>query len=296
MLNQNKKLKVLLGCLFYRDFTGSEMYVYELAKELNNLGHEVTIVSPNTNGPLNFISQNLGIRVLNFSQLPIQEKFDIIHSQHYPVTEELLKHFDNTPFICSIHSEVISLENPVVSEKILKYISIRPQIKDHIVSNFGVDASKIEIIYNPVDQERFNLNDTTSSKSVLFVGTLDYLREKTIFDLVDYTKNTDKELWIVGKNHSTYLPQLLKFDHVKYHESTREVENFTKSCGETAGILLGRTTIEGWMCGKKGWIYNVNNQGEIQTKELHDVPNDIQKFYSKNVINQVLNCYYEIIN
>ena len=294
MSNQNKKFKILLGCLFYREFTGSEMYVYEVAKSLKELGHDISIISPNVNGPLNYITQNLGIRVLNFQQIPLQESFDVIHTQHYPVTEELLKHFSNTPFISSIHSEVLSLENPIVSEKIIKYIAIRPQIKTYITSNFDIDEKNVEIIYNPIDQNRFNLKETITTNSVLFVGTLDYLREKTIFDILNHTKTTNQEFWLVGKNHSTYLSQLLKHPHFRYFTDTRDVEKFTKSCGETAGILLGRTTIEGWMCGKKGWIYDVDSRGEIISKNLHEIPNDVEKFYSKNVINQIVKLYHEI--
>jgi hypothetical protein len=39
-----------------------------------------------------------------------------------------------------------------------------------------------------------------------------------------------------------------------------------KNCKET-GIMLGRTTIEGWMCIRGGWIYNVDN-GNIVNKSL----------------------------
>ena len=39
---------------------------------------------------------------------------------------------------------------------------------------------------------------------------------------------------------------------------------------------MGRTTIEGWMCGKKGWIYDVDSKGEIISKNLHEIPNDME--------------------
>ena len=48
---------------------------------------------------------------------------------------------------------------------------------------------------------------------------------------------------------------------------TPEIEKFVKECDETAGILLGRTTIEGWMCGKPSWIYKVDSGGFILSKE-----------------------------
>jgi glycosyltransferase involved in cell wall biosynthesis len=39
----NRRIKVLLSCLFFRGFTGSELYVYELAKSLMKLNCSVTV-------------------------------------------------------------------------------------------------------------------------------------------------------------------------------------------------------------------------------------------------------------
>jgi hypothetical protein len=100
-------------------------------------------------------------------------------------------------------------------------------------------------------------------------------------NLVDYTRSEGRELWLVGKNHSNYLINLLSNSHVKYFDSTYDVEPFVKNCKETAGILLGRTTIEGWLCGKPGWIYDVDGSGNIRGKILYQVPDDINKFDSK---------------
>ncbi len=114
--------------------------------------------------------------------------------------------------------------------------------------------------------------------------------------MINYTKDSNKELWLVGKNQSDYLPELLKHPHVKYYEATPNVDNFIHRCSETAGILLGRTTIEGWMCGKPGWIYNVNSNGEIIDKEFFEVPNDLEKFKSGNVTSKIKTEYLNILN
>jgi hypothetical protein len=296
LLNKKKKLKVLIGCLFFREFTGSEMYVYELSKNLLKLNCEVHIISPNINGPLTNMGLELGLKIHSFLSPPINEKFDIIHGQHYPVVEALIKMFPNTPKICTIHSEVISLENPIQDISIFKYIAIRPEIKEHLISNFNILPKQIEIIYNPIDETRFNTNNTKDDGYVLFIGTIDFLRKNTIFDLIKYSKSINKELWIVGKNHADYLNEITSNSHVKYYNDTYNVESFVKNCSETAGILLGRTTIEGWLCGKSGWIYNVDNIGNIINKELHQVPSDIENFYSKNIVINIKKEYLKILN
>lgn len=325
-ITKNTKLRVLIGCLNFNSFTGSELYVYELAKELVKQNCEVHICS-NIGNPLGNMAKQLGIKLHNLQEPPgfklgdgqwklkspqgeivsqpntlyklSDINFDVIHLNHKPVTEHLLRLYPDTPVICSIHSEVIALEHPVISPQIKKYIAIRPEIKQFMVEQFNIDPNMIEVIYNPIDSTRFKVSNTgnkNDKKKVLFVGTIDYLRRAAIEDLVKMTKEENKELILVGKNNDMYLPSLLTENpHVKYHEATKNVEAFVKDCDETAGILLGRTTIEGWMCGKKGWIYNVDSSGNVLGKELHDIPNDIDKFKSDVVANKIYKEYVELI-
>jgi hypothetical protein len=83
---------------------------------------------------------------------------------------------------------------------------------------------------------------------------------------------------------------------VRYYGPTHSVEGYIHNCSETAGILLGRTTIEGWMCGKKGWIYDVDNEGNIKSKKLFDIPDDLDKFYSSNVTKKIKDIYIKVLN
>lgn len=320
-INNGEKLNVLISCLLFREYTGSEMYVFELAKNLKKFNCDVTVVSTNIDGPLSKKAQKLGIKVKHISQTPgykmgdgkfivntqngpqistpnqfykIDEvHFDIIHCQHKPIVELMCSLYPTIDKISTIHSEVINLENPVKHPSIKKYIAIRPEIKDYIIKNFNIESELIEVIYNPIDNDKFNNIGIKNDGYTLFVGTIDYLRKKTLFDLVEYTKLQNKELWIVGKNQSDYLAELKSNNHVKYFDSTYDIEKFVKNCDETSGILLGRTTIEGWMCGKPGWIYNIDNFGNILNKNKFEVPYDLDKFNSMEVSNKI---YKEIIN
>ena len=322
-LTIDSHLKVLISCLFFKTYTGSEMYVYELAKNLKKLNCDVTILS-DINGPLSNIAKTQGIKVLPFNQPPgyklgdgkwgfntpqgfqpsqpnlmykvSEVDFDIIHTQHTPITNQICQLYPNTDKISTIHSEVIELENPVINQSIKKYICIRPEIQNHIINHYDISKDDTTIIYNPIDNVRFNKKNTKDNGYILFVGTIDYLRESTIKDLVEYSKIKNKELWLVGDNKSTYLNELLTNGTVKYFNSTPKIEDFVKNCSETAGILLGRTTIEGWMCGKSGWIYDVDSQGNIINKELHQPPTDIQKFYSMDVAKKIKEEYIKILN
>jgi glycosyltransferase involved in cell wall biosynthesis len=322
-LTLESPIKVLLSSLFFKTFTGSEMYVYELARGLKSLNCDVTVLS-DIEGPLSKIANQQGIKTLPFSNPPGYKlgdgkwgfntpegvvtsqpnmmykmsdvNFDIAHVQHNPISKQVCDMYPNIPKISTIHSEVIELENPYIHNSIKKYICIRPEIQKHVVTNFNIVESDTEVIYNPIDTKRFNTNNIKNYPYVLFVGTIDYLRENTIRDLVEYSKSINKELWLVGENKSNYLPELLGFSHVKHFPATNKVEEYVKNCSETAGILLGRTTIEGWLCGKSGWIYNVDNSGNIINKNKHEVPSDVYKFNSIEVAKKIKEEYIKILN
>ena len=256
-IDKNNKLRVLIGCLNFNGYTGSELYVFELAKQLINEGCEVSVCS-NIGQPLLSAANKLGIKTYSLQEPPgfklgdgkwklkttngdvdsqpntlyklIDIDFDIVHLNHKPVTEHLMRLYPNTPMICSIHSEVINLEEPVISPEIKKYIAIRPEIKEHIVDKFGISNSDIEVIYNPIDNSRFKVipnKEVRDKKRILFVGTIDYLRRSALQDLVDTTRESNQELWIVGKKNDTYLDDMIRNqDHVKYFEPTPNVEKY----------------------------------------------------------------------
>ena len=318
-LRKNEKLKILIACLNFNDFTGSELHVYELAKSLKELGHSVTICS-NVGGDIEKRVKALGIETYPSNEPPgfkvgdgelslktpqgpvLMEKgqlykisdgnFDVMHLHHKPITEQFLKMYPTTPVVTTIHSEVIDLEHPVKEDRVSHYICIRPEIQDYIVGKFGIDVKKTSVIYNPFDTTRFKPTQKPKNQKerVLFVGTIDYLRQNAILDLVKETEKNNQELWIVGRKRTSILDNL-GLDHVKYFEPTWSVESYIEQCDITAGILLGRTTIEGWLCGKPGIIYDIDESGEIKSKKLHNPPEDINKFSSKTIIGEIIKTY-----
>lgn len=321
-----QKIKVLLSCLSFKNFTGSEVYVYELAKSLQNQNCQVTIMSQ-IGGPLTQLAKKEGIRCVSFDEAPgfklgdgkwnyvnpqgktevsqptvmykvAEVDFDIIHAQHTPVVEKILSMYPTIDKICTIHSEVMPkrLEDPIDHESIKRYIAIRPEIKDHLIKKFDIESDQIDVIYNPVDKNKFTLKNSQDQNYVLFVGTIDYLRRETIMDLIDYTKENNKELWLVGEDNSDYAGSLTSYSHVRRFPSTWDITPFLQNCSETAGIQLGRTTIESWMSGKKAWIYKVDSYGKILSKDLTEAPIDMEKFYSQNVAKQMRETYVKVLS
>ena len=118
---------------------------------------------------------------------------------------------------------------------------------------------------------------------MVYFGFIILLKSKVPVPEVVQTK-----LVIVGKENGVDVKSLINgSEFVTYHPSTLDVEKYTKNCSETASILLGRTTVEGWLCGKAGWIYDVDASGQIKGKTLYEVPEDIDKFRADNVAKEI---------
>jgi len=320
---KERKLKLLVGCLQFNGLTGSEISTLETVKGLAKAGCDVSVISSNVSDKFKAICKPLGIKTYTLSEPPgfkrgdgkwgfntpngfepskvdmlykIEDvRFDVIHTNHTPITEYLLKLYPDGIFVNIVRSEVIDLENPIIDDRIKRYIAIRPSIKRHMMDNFGIPEDKIDIIYNAFDMNRFKkktLPSGTNRKVTLFVGTMDYLRRKAIEDLVIKCQESNKELWLVGKDTDGYGNALSRAnEHVKYFPPTEKIEEFYYKCDETAGIFLGRTTIEGFLCGKPAIIYIVDKLGEIISSEFHPVPEDLSIFDLDSHIKKTIDTY-----
>lgn len=320
---RNRRLKVLIGCLNFQGLTGSEISTMELAKGLSKNGCEVYVTSQigrsfkieadKHNIKVYPIQEPPGFKVgdgkwsLNTPQGQVvstpntlykvkEMNFDIIHANHTPITQRLLQLYPNNNFVNIVRSEVIDLENPIVDEKIKRYIAIRPSIKDYIVNNFDISEDNVDVVYNLFDKSRFTpkqLDKATEKKVTLFVGTMDYLRKNAILDLIDNVE----ELWLVGKDSMGYAKEFDEtYENVKYFPPTDNIEDFVNKCDETAGIFLGRTTIEGYLCGKPAWIYTVNKEGYVLDREYTEVPDDMSIFDNDKIIEKYKEIYIDVYN
>jgi hypothetical protein len=115
---------------------------------------------------------------------------------------------------------------------------------------------------------------------------MDYLRKESILDLINTSNSDEQEIWLLGKDTLGYGIEFSNtYDNVRYFPPTENIEEFYYKCDKTAGILLGRTTIEGFLCGRPGIIYQVDKEGKMLSKETMEVPKDMSIFdNNKNVL------------
>lgn len=276
-------MNILLSCLSYREYTGSEIYFYELASALRSLGHTLSIFSPFVDSPLR--DQTKYIKFPNKDEI-IKENYDLVLFSHGKVIWEYLKDVKTDKLINIIHSEVIDLEEPVNNSKIDLYVGIRPSIVEFIKRK--IPTANVKLIYNPFDFTRFNAQRCKKKKSikdkvVLFPGSLDYLRYKPLKYLLDLSEKQDFKVMHVGRSdYSTVHPNFATF------EPTWNVEKYYKQCDIVSGIFLGRTSIEGLLCNKKVLQFDVDNRGSIKKVYWH-TEKDLDKFNKCNVAKQFLN-------
>jgi hypothetical protein len=303
-------MKILISCLSFKSYTGSELYVYELAKQLSK-DNDVDIIS-NIGGDLVDRVEQFGVNCYDIKSPPNyflgdgvrkiiingkpeltkcnkfyktsnERGYDLILLNHPAISKVVLDLYD-APAINIIHSEVLpEYEHPIEHPNVKGYIAIRPQIKDYLIKEWGICSEKIKVVYNPIDVTRFNTDDTKNDDYILFVGSYDYLRTNTISDLIKYSKEHGKELWLVGRDYPNFLEPW-----VKTFEPTWDIEGYVKNAYEVASVMLGRTVFEGWLCGKPARIYDINNKGEVNSVENKNPPVNLDSVFPKNVVNEIL--------
>jgi len=287
-------MKILLGCLNVNGLGGSELYHYELAKELHNNNIDITLFTLreiDDKDQIRIKLNDIGIKQISSKNINNKEQFDIIIASQPQVNDFLLNIYPNTPIISIIHSEIRS-EDPILDPRISHYIGIRQPIVDMLINEYNIDSNKVSLIYNPIDTSRFNLDNRVSYEKItgIFVGeVLDNIRFEAISHLVNHCIENDWDLMIMSESKYDF-----KHPNIKYIDKRWDTETIVKDVDFTAGILLGRTTLEGLCCGVPGYVYYINKNGNVTGIDLIE-PDNIQQFDSKYVAQQHIELYNKII-
>jgi len=286
-------MKILLGCLNANGLGGSELYHYELARELDASGHDVTLF---TLRQIDWTDQTRlrlqHVRQLDTTNLDVTENYDIIVASQPQVIMFMLNNFSDTPLISIIHSEIRS-EDPILDPRISHYVTIRQPILDMLINEYKIPIDKVSLIYNPIDKSRFNSSNSEKLKrySGIFVGeVLDPIRFNAVHHLVNQCIENDWDLYLMSESRYNF-----NHSNIKYVDKRWDTENIVKTMHFTAGILLGRTTLEGWCCDVPGYMYIIDISGNILDIKTA-APSNIKTLCdSKYVVQQHVNLYQNFI-
>ena len=111
---------------------------------------------------------------------------------------------------------------------------------------------------------------------VLCVGNFrDARRKPMLEDLLAQAGRGDIFLRVVGNGIADRAHQ----PNISVHYPVWDIEIFLRYCTCTAGLYVGRTTLEGWLCGRAGYVYQPDG-----SKELRAPPADAAQRFSAQVV------------
>ncbi len=288
-------MRILLGCLNVNGLGGSELYHYELAKELNHLGVDVTLFSLRSidwNDQVRVKLKDLGVKQIDVNSTMNFDDYDLLVASQPQVNSYFISQNKATPIISIIHSEIRS-EDPLFHTSIKHYIGIRQPIVDMLVNVYNTPKEMVSLIYNPIDQTRFNDSNASKSNKTtgIFVGeVLDPIRFHTVQHLVSQCIDNDWNLLLMSDSYYDF-----KHPNIQYVSRRWDTETLVKNADFTAGILLGRTTLEGWCCNVPGYIYNIDVNGSILGIDTDMPDNIVNLCNSTTVAKQHIELYNKII-
>jgi glycosyltransferase involved in cell wall biosynthesis len=149
-------MRILIANHHYFDLTGTETFVYTLAKSLKTKGSSVTIYAPYIGGLIVQKTKELGIAVVDDLKLINTGDFDIAHVSHNLIAYKIRAWSLDIPMVFLSHGILPFLEQPPVDDlNISAYLSVSEEVRDNLIGT-GVAREKILIFRNIIDTARFH--------------------------------------------------------------------------------------------------------------------------------------------
>lgn len=155
-------MKILITNYSLRDYKGSELFTYELVRELKCRSHEVFVFSLEL-GKVSEDIGKLGVQVSCNIEDFQKENFDIVHIQHNPTAKIIEKYFPSTPKIFMAHGFIPRFEQPP-NIAFCKYFAVSDIARDHLNKWHNIPKDRIVIIRNFIDIERFQNKKELNAK------------------------------------------------------------------------------------------------------------------------------------
>lgn len=148
--------KILLTNHFLRSFTGSELAIYDLAREFIDMEYHVSIGTFYYDYPLKSFFEKLDVEVLDLNK-SLKYEFDIIWSHHFTTLDTCL--LDNNitanKIIFSSLSPYEPIECPPMYIDKINIILANSEENQNVLLGMGIPENKISVFPNPVRREFF---------------------------------------------------------------------------------------------------------------------------------------------
>jgi len=230
-------MKILISTHHFLGYTGTEIYIISLIKELLKNGHQVVFYSKYLSLITDSLKNFKNLEIVSNLSLISKYNFDIIHTNHNINAIELRNYFPNVPLIFHSHGTKPFLEQPPIHDvNINKYLAVSEYVKKNLISK-GVHPSLISISRNLVDEKVFfEINHINSKprKALIFSNYNDSTKDNLIMDACKASRiKFDFIGGYYGQIENNSLNSVLnKYDLV-----------FTAGRGAMESLLAGRATI-----------------------------------------------------
>ena len=155
-------MRILITNAYLDLYAGTQVMVRDLALELRRQGHEPVVYSPRL-GPVAEEIRDSGIAITD-QLTSVATAPDIIHGQHHPAIEALLR-FPSTPAVYVCHSSVSGYTEALsYFPRILRYVAVDEPCKSRIASVPAIPREHIAVIWNAVDLARFQPRDALPAR------------------------------------------------------------------------------------------------------------------------------------
>ena len=215
---------------------GSELVVFDLAKELTNKRMKVIVYSPFCGEVAEKIRAN-GIEVVENLGRIRGIDFDIIHAQHNVTAIQARYFFPTTPMVFLSHGILPFLEQPPsIDINIQKYLAVSEEVKNNL-THCGIDESKIVIFRNFADTERFTPKSEIyrKLKRILVISNSFYGEVEKV--IKEACQKLELKLEVIGAQTKRVW----------------NVEDYINNADIV--ITLGRGAIEAMACGRAVIVY-----------------------------------------
>lgn len=268
-----QSVKILLTNHQLINDNGTEVFVYTLADQLVQLGHEVVVYSPFLGGIREKFDRR-GIPVCDdLTALP--DDFHLAHVHHNITAYEVRDRFPSLPILYMAHGIKSTLEHlPQANIGISQFVASSDGIRESMLAN-GVPADRLEIVRNLVDERLFFPGEALPPQPRRALMLSNKVDPRTELIIREACRQRDIQITFVGARFgrvpNDQIPDMIRASDIVFS--------------------LGRGVIEAMFCGRVPIVFDhEGGDGLVTPQNFAEVlkRNFSGKRYQRNITVQEL--------